>query len=57
MGEGDTPWVCALLIGRGARTHLAASFVTTGDVMIVLDADLLDWDTHFVPARQCTTRG
>lgn len=24
-------------------------FVTTGDVMVFLDADLTDWDTHFVP--------
>ncbi len=24
-------------------------FVTTGDVVVFIDADLLDWDTHFVP--------
>jgi glucosyl-3-phosphoglycerate synthase len=24
-------------------------FVTTGDVLVFIDADLLDWDTHFVP--------
>src|SRR6478752_3828487 len=24
-------------------------FVTTGDVLVYMDADLLDWDTHFVP--------
>ena len=24
-------------------------FVTTGDVVVFMDADLLDWDTHFVP--------
>jgi glucosyl-3-phosphoglycerate synthase len=24
-------------------------FVTTGDVIVFMDADLLDWDTHFVP--------
>ncbi|RNL65317.1 glucosyl-3-phosphoglycerate synthase [Nocardioides marmoriginsengisoli] len=24
-------------------------FVTTGDVLVFMDADLLDWDTHFVP--------
>jgi glucosyl-3-phosphoglycerate synthase len=26
-----------------------AQFVTTGDVLVFMDADLLDWDTHFVP--------
>ena len=26
-----------------------AQFVTTGDVIVFMDADLLDWDTHFVP--------
>lgn len=24
-------------------------FVTTGDLIVFMDADLLDWDTHFVP--------
>jgi glucosyl-3-phosphoglycerate synthase len=24
-------------------------FVTRGEVMVFMDADLLDWDTHFVP--------
>jgi len=24
-------------------------FVTTGEVIVFMDADLLDWDTHFVP--------
>jgi glucosyl-3-phosphoglycerate synthase len=24
-------------------------FVTRGDVLVFMDADLLDWDTHFVP--------
>src|SRR5690606_33827605 len=24
-------------------------FVTTGDVIVFMDADLTDWDTHFVP--------
>ncbi|GAA1098905.1 glucosyl-3-phosphoglycerate synthase [Nocardioides dubius] len=24
-------------------------FVTTGDIVVFMDADLLDWDTHFVP--------
>jgi glucosyl-3-phosphoglycerate synthase len=24
-------------------------FVTSGDVLVFMDADLLDWDTHFVP--------
>ncbi|WP_185996596.1 glucosyl-3-phosphoglycerate synthase [Nocardioides campestrisoli] len=24
-------------------------FVTTGDVLVFIDADLTDWDTHFVP--------
>ncbi|RYJ00086.1 MAG: glucosyl-3-phosphoglycerate synthase, partial [Actinomycetales bacterium] len=26
-----------------------SQFVTTGDVLVFMDADLLDWDTHFVP--------
>ena len=26
-----------------------STFVTTGDVLVFMDADLLDWDTHFVP--------
>jgi len=26
-----------------------SQFVTTGDLMVFMDADLLDWDTHFVP--------
>ncbi|WP_426245982.1 glucosyl-3-phosphoglycerate synthase [Nocardioides sp. LHG3406-4] len=26
-----------------------SQFVTTGDVVVFMDADLLDWDTHFVP--------
>jgi glucosyl-3-phosphoglycerate synthase len=26
-----------------------ALFVTSGDLLVFMDADLLDWDTHFVP--------
>ncbi len=26
-----------------------SQFVTTGDIVVFMDADLLDWDTHFVP--------
>ncbi len=26
-----------------------SQFVTTGELMVFMDADLLDWDTHFVP--------
>src|SRR6478735_10216371 len=26
-----------------------SQFVTRGDVIVFMDADLLDWDTHFVP--------
>lgn len=26
-----------------------SQFVTTGDLIVFMDADLLDWDTHFVP--------
>jgi glucosyl-3-phosphoglycerate synthase len=26
-----------------------SQFVTAGDVLVFMDADLLDWDTHFVP--------
>ncbi|KHL17042.1 glucosyl-3-phosphoglycerate synthase [Mumia flava] len=26
-----------------------AQFVTTGDLIVFMDADLTDWDTHFVP--------
>ncbi|MBE7324785.1 glucosyl-3-phosphoglycerate synthase [Nocardioides sp. Y6] len=26
-----------------------SQFVTTGDVTVFMDADLVDWDTHFVP--------
>jgi glucosyl-3-phosphoglycerate synthase len=26
-----------------------SQFVTKGDVLVFMDADLLDWDTHFVP--------
>lgn len=26
-----------------------SQFVTTGDVVVFMDADLVDWDTHFVP--------
>ncbi len=26
-----------------------SQFVTVGDVLVFMDADLLDWDTHFVP--------
>jgi glucosyl-3-phosphoglycerate synthase len=26
-----------------------STFVTAGDVLVFMDADLLDWDTHFVP--------
>lgn len=26
-----------------------AQFVTSGDLLVFMDADLIDWDTHFVP--------
>ena len=26
-----------------------SQFVTSGDLIVFMDADLLDWDTHFVP--------
>lgn len=26
-----------------------SQFVTTGDLVVFMDADLLDWDTHFIP--------
>ncbi len=26
-----------------------SQFVTSGDLVVFMDADLLDWDTHFVP--------
>lgn len=26
-----------------------SQFVTSGDIVVFMDADLLDWDTHFVP--------
>ena len=29
-------------------------FVTRGDLIVFMDADLVDWDTHFVPA--CSAR-
>jgi glucosyl-3-phosphoglycerate synthase len=36
--------------GRGKGEAMWKSlFVTTGDVLVFMDADLLDWDTHFVP--------
>jgi glucosyl-3-phosphoglycerate synthase len=39
-------------LGRGRGKGEAmwkALFVTTGDVLVFMDADLVDWDTHFVP--------
>jgi glucosyl-3-phosphoglycerate synthase len=37
-------------VGRGKGEAMWKSlFVTTGDVLVFMDADLLDWDTHFVP--------
>jgi glucosyl-3-phosphoglycerate synthase len=36
--------------GRGKGEAMWKSlFVTTGDVIVFMDADLTDWDTHFVP--------
>ncbi|MFL6062267.1 MAG: glucosyl-3-phosphoglycerate synthase [Marmoricola sp.] len=36
--------------GRGKGEAMWKSqFVTTGDALVFMDADLLDWDTHFVP--------
>ena len=36
------------LPGKG-EAMWKSQFVTTGDVLVFMDADLLDWDTHFVP--------
>ncbi|MCZ4500164.1 MAG: glycosyl transferase, family 2 [Marmoricola sp.] len=35
-------------IGKG-EAMWKSLFVTRGDVLVFMDADLLDWDTHFVP--------
>jgi len=35
-------------VGKG-EAMWKSLFVTTGDVLVFMDADLLDWDTHFVP--------
>lgn len=36
--------------GRGKGEAMWKSlFVTTGDLIVFMDADLVDWDTHFVP--------
>ncbi len=35
-------------VGKG-EAMWKALFVTSGDVLVFMDADLLDWDTHFVP--------
>ncbi|MFL6159791.1 MAG: glucosyl-3-phosphoglycerate synthase, partial [Marmoricola sp.] len=34
--------------GKGEAMYKSL-FVTTGDLLVFMDADLLDWDTHFVP--------
>lgn len=36
------------LPGKG-EAMWKSMFVTTGDLLVFMDADLLDWDTHFVP--------
>jgi glucosyl-3-phosphoglycerate synthase len=37
-------------VARGKGEAMFKSlFVTSGDVLVFMDADLLDWDTHFVP--------
>jgi glucosyl-3-phosphoglycerate synthase len=36
------------LPGKG-EAMWKAQFVTTGDVLVFMDADLIEWDTHFVP--------
>ena len=37
-------------VGRGKGEAMWKSqFVTRGDVTVFMDADLVDWDTHFVP--------
>lgn len=35
-------------VGKG-EAMWKSQFVTTGDLVVFMDADLLDWDTHFVP--------
>lgn len=35
-------------VGKG-EAMWKSQFVTTGDLIVFMDADLLDWDTHFVP--------
>ena len=37
-----------LLPGKG-EAMWKSLFVTSGDLLVFMDADLLDWDTHFVP--------
>ncbi|WP_193613460.1 glucosyl-3-phosphoglycerate synthase [Nocardioides lijunqiniae] len=36
-------------IGGKGEAMWKSLFVTTGEVIVFMDADLLDWDTHFVP--------
>ncbi|MDP3894324.1 glucosyl-3-phosphoglycerate synthase [Nocardioides sp.] len=36
------------LPGKG-EAMWKSQFVTTGDLLVFVDADLVDWDTHFVP--------
>ncbi|MCD4533771.1 glucosyl-3-phosphoglycerate synthase [Nocardioides sp. cx-169] len=36
-------------VGGKGEAMWKSLFVTTGDVLVFMDADLLDWDTHFVP--------
>ncbi len=36
------------LPGKG-EAMWKSMFVTTGEIVVFIDADLLDWDTHFVP--------
>jgi len=35
-------------VGKG-EAMWKSLFVTSGDLLVFMDADLLDWDTHFVP--------
>ncbi len=37
-----------IAVGKG-EAMWKSLFVTTGDLLVFMDADLLDWDTHFVP--------
>ncbi|MBC7633451.1 glucosyl-3-phosphoglycerate synthase [Aeromicrobium sp.] len=40
----DLGWIS----GKG-EAMWKSMFVTRGDILVFMDADLLDWDTHFVP--------